>query len=162
MVEVAEPLVTIGRDPSNTVCLQSPLVSRHHAVVRGVDGRLQLENIGLNSCLVGDEEVLGGQTAVFVPGTKVRIWPFSLTFEAEKEAAVSRGDLEAHLRAIMADLELRIHRKLLERLDLYEFEANRGSDPQSILLLENNIEDVCREMESSAPTTSRCWRRSPA
>ncbi|MGO8691283.1 MAG: ATPase, T2SS/T4P/T4SS family [Thermoguttaceae bacterium] len=146
MVEVAEPLVTIGRDPSNTVCLQSPLVSRHHAVVRGVDGRLQLENIGLNSCLVGDEEVLGGQTAVFVPGTKVRIWPFSLTFEAEKEAAVSRGDLEAHLRAIMADLELRIHRKLLERLDLYEFEANRGSDPQSILLLENNIEDVCREM----------------
>ena len=46
----------------------------------------------------------------------------------------------------MADLELRIHRKLLERLDLYEFETSHGSDPQSILLLENNIEDVCREL----------------
>ena len=104
-------------------------------MVRGCDGKLHLENVGLNSCLVGDEEVLGGQTAVFDPGTKVRIWPFTLTFEAEKAATVTRAELEAHLRSIMADLELRIHRKLLERLDLYEFEANRGSDPQSILLL---------------------------
>ena len=46
---------------------------------------------------------------------------------------------------------MRIHRKLLERLDLYQFEANRGSDPQSILLLENNIEDVCREMGVFSP-----------
>ena len=151
MVEATDPLVTIGRDPSNTVCLQSPLVSRQHAVVRASNGKLQLENIGLNSCIVGDEEVLGGQSAEFVPGTKVRIWPFSLTFEAEKAISISRGDLEAHLRSIMADLELRIHRKLLDRLDLYQFEANRSSDPQSILLLENNIEDVCREMGVFTP-----------
>ena len=115
------------------------------------DGKLQLENIGLNSCVVGDEEVLGGQSAMFAPGTKVRIWPYSLTFEAEKAVSISRDELEAHLRSIMADLELRIHRKLLERLDLYQFEANRGSDPQSILLLENNIEDVCREMKRLQP-----------
>ena len=100
---------------------------------------------------MGDEEVLGGQTAMFAPGTKVRIWPFTLTFEAEKAVTVSRAELEAHLRSIMADLELRIHRKLLERLDLYEFETNRGSDPQSIVLLENNIEDVCREMKLFSP-----------
>ncbi len=120
-------------------------------MVRLADGKLQLENVGLNSCVVGDEEVLGGQTAVFEPGTKVRIWPYTLTFEAEKAAAVTRAELEAHLRSIMADLELRIHRKLLERLDLYEFETNRGSDPQSILLLENNIEDVCRELKVFGP-----------
>jgi Flp pilus assembly CpaF family ATPase len=83
---------------------------------------------------------------VFEPGAKVRIWPFTLTFEAEKAATISRADLENHLRSIMADLELRIHRKLLERLDLYEFEANRSSDTESILLLENNIEDVCRDL----------------
>ena len=41
---------------------------------------------GLNSCVVGEEEVLGGQTGVFEPGTKVRIWPYTLTFEAEKAA----------------------------------------------------------------------------
>jgi pilus assembly protein CpaF len=138
--------ISIGRDGANQVVLESPLVSRRHAVVRTHDGRLYLENVGLNSCVVGDEEVLGGQTAVFDPGTKVRIWPYTLTFEAEKAATVTRAELEAHLRSIMADLELRIHKKLLERLDLYEFETNRAGDSDAILLLENNIEDVCREL----------------
>jgi len=146
LVEADGTEVTIGRDPENTVVLQSPLVSRHHAVVRMTGGQLQLENVGLNSCLVGDVEVTGSQTVAFEPGAKVRIWPFTLTFEAEKPAAVTRADLESHLRSIVADLELRIHRKLLERLDLYEFETNRASDTESILLLENNIEDVCREL----------------
>jgi len=146
LIEVEGPEITIGRDPSNAVVLQSPLVSRHHAIVRTSNGQLQLENVGLNSCLVGDVEVSGSQTVVFEPGTKVRIWPFTITFEAEKPVAVSRQDLESHFRTIMADLELRIHRKLLERLDLYEFETNRASDTESILLLENNIEDVCREL----------------
>ncbi|MGO8750118.1 MAG: ATPase, T2SS/T4P/T4SS family [Thermoguttaceae bacterium] len=147
MVEVAAQEVTIGRDPSNTVVLASPLVSRHHAVVRLRGGQLHLENVGLNSCVVGDVEVSGAQTAVFDPGAKVRIWPFTLTFEAEKAVTVGRAELESHLRSIMADLELRIHRKLLERLDLYEFETNRPSDTNSVLLLENNIEDVCRDVK---------------
>ncbi len=146
VVDVSGSQITIGRDTSNTVCLQSPLVSRQHAVVRVNNGKLVLENVGLNSCVVGDEEVLGGQTGVFEPGTKVRIWPYTLTFEAEKAATISRSELEAHLRSIMADLELKIHQKLLERLDLYQFETSHGNDPQSILLLENNIEDVCREL----------------
>ena len=151
VLEVDSTEVTIGRDPANTLCLQSPLVSRRHAVVRMVDGKLHLENVGLNSCVVDDEEVLGGQTAVFTPGAKIRIWPYTLTFEAEKAATITLGELESHLRSIMAELELRIHRKLLERLDLYEFETNLAGDNESILLLENNIEDVCRDLKVFAP-----------
>ncbi len=151
VLEVDSTEVTIGRDPSNTLCLQSPLVSRRHAVVRMVDDKLHLENVGLNSCVVDDEEVLGGQTAVFTPGAKIRIWPYTLTFEAEKAATITLGELESHLRSIMAELELRIHRKLLERLDLYEFETNLAGDNESILLLENNIEDVCRDLKVFAP-----------
>jgi pilus assembly protein CpaF len=147
MVEIHGSEATIGRDPTNSVVLQSPLVSRRHAIVRILDGQLQLENVGLNSCVVGDEEVLGGQTVLFAPGTKVRLWPYTLTFEAEKSSTITRQELEAHLRTIVADLELKIHRKLLERLDLYQFETNRAHDPASILLLENNIEDVCRELD---------------
>jgi Flp pilus assembly CpaF family ATPase len=146
VVDVGDTEVTIGRDSANSVCLQSPLVSRRHAVVRPAGDKLHLENLGLNSCIVGDEEVLGGQSAVFEPSAKVRIWPYTLSFEAERAAALTRTELETHLRSIVAELELRIHRKLLERLDLYEFEANRGSDAASILLLENNIDDVCRDL----------------
>jgi Flp pilus assembly CpaF family ATPase len=147
VVELNVPEIRIGRDATNTLVLPSPLVSREHAVVRLVDGKLELENIGLNSCLVGDTEVFGGQTAIFPPGAKVRIWPYTLSFETETSNVVTRAELEAHLRTIIADLELRIHRKLLERLDLYEFESERVRGSENIILLENNIEDVCRELD---------------
>jgi hypothetical protein len=39
-----------------------PLVSRRHAVVKLLNGELQLENVGLNSCLVGETEVLGARS----------------------------------------------------------------------------------------------------
>ena len=146
MLEVDGPEIHIGRDPANTVVLSSPLVSRRHAVVRAVDGQLELENVGLNSCLVGDAEVLGGQRVRFEAGAKIRIWPYTLTFEAQVAATISRQELEAHLRSIVAALELKIHQKLLQRLDLYELENRRSGNTDAILLLENNIEDTCREL----------------
>ncbi len=152
LVDVRDGEVRIGRDPQNTIVLQSPLVSKQHAIVRQVAGKLQLENIGLNGCLVGELEVLGGETVEFSPGERVRIFPYTLTFEAEAATAISRGELEAHLRSIMAELELKIHKKLLERFDLYEIEANQIGDSDSILLLENNIEDVCREVNLFGPS----------
>ena len=151
MLDVNEAEITIGRDSANTVVLQSPLVSKRHAIVRLQGGKLQLQNVGLNGCMVGSLEVLGGETVEFLPGERVRIWPYTLTFEAEQASAISRTEMEAHLRSIMAELELRIHRKLLERFDLYELESNRMGDPESILLLENNIEDVCRELNLFGP-----------
>jgi len=139
--------VTIGRDNENDIVLRSPLVSRRHAIIRLRDGQLSVQNVGLNSCLVGDRELLGGEEASFSPGVKLRIWPYTLTFESEVAATVTPQEVEAHLRAVMASLELRIHQKLLERLDLYELENNRVHNRDNILLLENNIEDVCRELE---------------
>ncbi|HND51412.1 MAG TPA: ATPase, T2SS/T4P/T4SS family [Pirellulaceae bacterium] len=147
VVDFAGTEVRIGRDAANDIVLRSPLVSRRHAVVRKLDKHeLELENVGVNSCLVGESEVLGGEKVKFAPTVKVRIWPFTLSFEAETTATISRSELEAHLRSLVADLELRIHKRLLERLDLYELESTRGGRKESILLLENNIEDVCREM----------------
>ncbi|HRF00302.1 MAG TPA: ATPase, T2SS/T4P/T4SS family [Pirellulaceae bacterium] len=147
-IEVRGDEVTFGRDPDCDVQLRSSLVSRRHAVVRRLDdGTLELRNTGTNSCLVGDTEILGGQRVTFSTDTKVRIWPFTISFESERRASFTRSEVEAHLRSIVANLELRIHRQLLERLDLYEMEATRGGSTESILLLENNIEDVCRELD---------------
>jgi len=151
VVESGGAEVRIGRDETNDVVLRSPLVSRRHAVVRTSNGQLELENVGLNSCLVGETEVLGGEKARFTPGVKVRIWPYTISFESDEVVPVSRAELEAHLRSIVASLELRIHEKLLERLDLYEMEAATGASDESILLLENNIEDVCRELDVFGP-----------
>lgn len=146
----------VGRDASNDVVLASPLVSRRHAVIRRLGpGELELENVGVNSCLVGEMEVLGGERVKFAPSVRIRIWPYTLSFDAEATASVSRQELEAHLRALVADLELRIHKKLLERLDLYEMESTRGGRKEHILTLENNIEDVCRDLNVFGPENER-------
>ncbi|MBW3541034.1 MAG: Flp pilus assembly complex ATPase component TadA [Planctomycetes bacterium] len=151
MVETDVELIRIGRDPSNLVVLASPLVSKKQAVVRRQNGRFLLENVGLNSCMIGDVELIGGESLEFRAGETVRIWPYTLTFEAEEAAPITRAELEAHLRSIMADLELKVHKKLLERFDLYELENSRIGDAGSILLLERNIEDVCRELNLFGP-----------
>ena len=108
LVETASEVIRIGRDAGNTIVLQSPLVSKRHAVVTRENGKLKLENIGVNGCLVGETEVLGGRSLVFHPGETVRIWPFTLTFESEEVSPISRSELEAHLRSLMADLIQRI------------------------------------------------------
>jgi Flp pilus assembly CpaF family ATPase len=138
--------ISIGRDSTNTLVLESPLVSRRHAIVRQSEGRFELENVGLNSCLVGEADVRVGERATFEVGTPIRIWPFTISVEVEAVRHFNRTEIERHLRGVMADLEQRIHRKLLERLDLVEMESTRTPDRANILLLENNIEDACREM----------------
>ncbi len=147
MIEVADDTeVSIGREPGNTLVLKSPLVSKRQAVVNRDNGTLKLTNVGINSCMVGDDEVLGGETREFPIGQTIRIWPYTVNFELEEAAPITRHQLESHLRSLMSDLESRVHRKLLERFDLYELESNQLGNKESILLLERHIEDVCREM----------------
>lgn len=146
-IETEDATISVGRDRTNVLTLQSPLVSKRQAIVTRDNGRLQFENVGINSCMVGDTEVMGGETIDFSPGETVRVGPFTLTFESDEAAPISRAEMEAHLRSIMADLELRVHRKLLARFDLYELESSQLGDSDSILLLERHIEDVCRELE---------------
>ena len=145
-IETEESTISVGRDRSNVLVLHSPLVSKRQAIVRRDNGTLEFENIGINSCMVGDTEVMGGESIGFSAGETVRVGPFTLTFESDEAAPISRAEMEAHLRSIMSDLELRVHRKLLARFDLYELEASRLGDDDSILLLERHIEDVCREL----------------
>jgi len=146
-IETEDATISVGRDRSNVLTLQSPLVSKRQAVVTRDNGLLKFENVGINSCMVGDTEVMGGETIDFSPGETVRVGPFTLTFESDEAAPISRAEMEAHLRSIMSDLELRVHRKLLARFDLYELESSQLGDTDSILLLERHIEDVCRELE---------------
>jgi len=147
MIEIADGAeISIGRDGSNTLVLKSPLVSKRQALVSRDNGRFKLTNVGINSCMVGDAEVLGGETRLFSLGETVRIWPYTLNFELEEAAPISRQQLDAHLRSLMSDLASRVHKKLLERFDLYELEHNQLGNEDSILLLERHIEDVCREM----------------
>ena len=121
-------------------------------MVRLANGKLHLENVGLNSCVVGDEEVLGGQTAVFEPGTKVRIWPYTLTFEAEK---AGRHHPRRSWRPISAPSwptwSCGSTASCWSGSTSTSSRPTAASDTESILLLENNIEDVCRDLRVFGP-----------
>ncbi len=95
MIETEEPVIEIGRAAANTIVLRSPLVSKNQAIVRQENGKLRLENVGINSCMVGHVEVMGGESVEFSAGDAVRIWPFTLTFEAEQAAPISRSEMAA-------------------------------------------------------------------
>lgn len=139
--------ITIGRDRSNSLVLPSPLIARQQAILRQTGNTAWIHNLGMNSCLVGDTEVLGGSEHTFSASETIRIWPYTLTLESTEKTPISRQDLESHLRGLLADLELKVHRRLLERFDLHELEANRIGDAESLVRLERQIEDVCRELQ---------------
>ncbi|HEY2415879.1 MAG TPA: ATPase, T2SS/T4P/T4SS family [Pirellulaceae bacterium] len=145
-IELTASEVSIGRDATCDVVLPSPLVSRKHAVVRINGEKMELENVGLNSCVVGQQEVFGGQVVSFGLGDRLRIWPYTITFEQEAAPTLSRAEVEIHIRTQLADLELEIHKQLLARLDLVEVESQGQSLRERVLLLENHIEDICREL----------------
>jgi Flp pilus assembly CpaF family ATPase/pSer/pThr/pTyr-binding forkhead associated (FHA) protein len=145
--EYVDVEVTIGRDETNMLVLESPLVSRRHATIRRKGDLFEFENVGLNACMVGESDVGVGQTVTFESAAQIRIWPFSLSMERETVQSIDRTQIDAHVRGELANLEQRIHRQLLDRLDLVGLESSRNPERKSILLLENNIEDSCRELE---------------
>lgn len=146
LIETDETLISIGRNPSNVIQLSSPLISQKQAIVHCQKESLKLKNIGLNSCLIGDSELIGGESKEFSPGETIRIWPYTLTFESEQIAQLSPKDVESHLRSQLSDLELQVHEILLQRFDLYELGATRAGNEENILLLEKHIDDICLEL----------------
>ena len=64
-IETEDATISVGRDRANVLILQSPLVSKRQAVVTRDNGLLKFDNVGINSCMVGDTEVMGGETIDF-------------------------------------------------------------------------------------------------
>ena len=131
--------VTIGRGESCDVVLASPYVSREHAVLRHLDRRYVLESVGRNPCFVNDQEVVHGQTLEIKPDDEIRIAEFSLFIEASGAKAEEGLDLAQAL----AEIELDLHARLLESVDLRA--TSRGGDGSENLELRSALEDLVRQ-----------------
>ena len=74
-----EPGTTIGRDEDNSIGLDHPKVSRHHAVVHAQDNMWVIKDLGsTNGIKVNGKKV---KHAVLRQGDKVEIGPFEMVFE---------------------------------------------------------------------------------
>ena len=90
--ELDEPMITIGRDPSNSVFLNDMTVSRRHA-------RLDLSNNGSGLAVVEDLGSLNGtwvdgnivNKATLQDGSTIQIGTFRMVFHANRIKRIQTG-----------------------------------------------------------------------
>jgi Flp pilus assembly CpaF family ATPase len=114
--EIATGSVKIGRSATCDVVLDSPYVSREHAVLRHDQGRFVLESVGLNETSVRGAVVPASAAVEVQPDDEIQIAGFSLFIEAEGTKTAAKLDVAGEL----GEIELDLHARLLERVDLRE------------------------------------------
>jgi ABC-type multidrug transport system ATPase subunit len=83
--------VLIGRDPSASLCLDAPIISRRHATIEPDNrGNYILRDYSTNGVFVNGQRVTG--TAVLSSGSSVRIGPFTLILQGDELVIGDRGD----------------------------------------------------------------------
>lgn len=85
--------VTIGRDPTVDLCLDHPMISRHHARVIRQDGEHVLEDLGSTNGTFLNGRRLAGR-ALLQRGDRIQIGPFKIAYNGEDvSVAPVRGGL---------------------------------------------------------------------
>ncbi|MBD2043162.1 ATP-binding cassette domain-containing protein [Microcoleus sp. FACHB-672] len=98
--------VLLGRDPSATLQLDAPTVSRRHATIEPVaQGGYQLQDYSANGVFVNGQKVTN--SAHLAEGATVRIGPFTLVLRGDRLEVLDQGN------QIRLDAEgLAIHKRL--------------------------------------------------
>jgi len=137
-VRVDNGVLSIGRHFQNGLCLDSDLVSRHHARVELLGDRLRVEDASSNGTLAG--EMLLRRRAMDVPyGTPIKVGNYTLRIEGARAPSptpvpppkVIVEEEPTAEAAAEGDVGLRreIHKLLLENLDLATMDPSKLDDP---------------------------------
>jgi hypothetical protein len=148
--EITTASVKIGRSDKCDVVLDSPYVSREHALLKNVGGKWILESVGLNVTSVAGKEIPTGKALEIVPEQEIQIATFSLFVESEGKDAGKELDLAA----MLGELELGIHARMLERADLRDAKGDAGQS-QSLRLRQIIDELVRQKIPSVSAATGR-------
>ena len=77
-IPLGAPVITIGRHPDNTLMLNHPQVSGHHARLEQVQGGYRIVDLGsTNHVYVNGQRI---HEQLLKPGDEIRIGPFNLTY----------------------------------------------------------------------------------
>jgi pilus assembly protein CpaF len=151
----------IGRDPGCDVVLPSAEVSRRHAAVEITGGSAWLTDNSSNGTLVADQLVV--RTTVPIESTSaLEIGPYRLllrigaggplpSFSADPARTPpppSAGPL--HIR-VPGELRRRIHRALLDHLDLVNLDRNKMDERVLRPRVQSALRLICRDLAPSLP-----------
>jgi len=142
----AEPTATIGRLPDNTIILDSPAVSGHHACVFNADGRYVVEDLqSTNGTFVNGVRV---SRHVLQHGDVIKVGDHELLFDGLATLDASSPDGAEMAAATEGGTVFIDRRKLFDRLVQSESEARR----QDVLLARlNDVEAHVRSRRAEEP-----------
>lgn len=101
-------LSSIGRQPGNTLVLDSPQVSRKHAQIEIREGQVRITDLGSANGTRVDGEIIGQQLAFnLVDGSVIRIGPFEMRVEIKEiqTAPVGERKGDEHLSQAPDEME---------------------------------------------------------
>jgi len=104
--------LTVGRDPACHIVLPSPAVSRIHLRVEQGRGGARVVDQSSNGTILAGERLYASET-LLAPGGELRVGPYVLQI----------SPLVTSEEAACPELRRRIHRSLLDHLDLASLEA---------------------------------------
>ena len=90
-ISLKQKTVTLGRDPSSTLQLDSPTISRIHATIsQDSSGRYILRDKSTNGVFVNDRRVT--QPTVITDGSTIKIGSFTLVIRGDEIQILDRGN----------------------------------------------------------------------
>jgi pilus assembly protein CpaF len=139
----------IGRDPTCDVVLASAEVSRRHAAIEVVDGAILLTDNSANGTLVNGQLVVRSTVPVD-PTAALRIGPYELLLKVNR-FAMSSVEVAREPVQVPGELRRRIHRMLLDHLDLATIDRKRMDDPVMRPKVQAALRRICAELAPSLP-----------
>lgn len=139
--------LVVGRDPSCDVVLPSPAVSRVHLRVRVEPDGLRVIDHSSNGTRVGGESIRDTETLLPVD-TELRVGPYLLRIAALRPAQSQEGQPNLD---VSPQLRRRIHRLLLDYLDLASFDRADMSDEVMRPRVFDALEHILTKLRSELP-----------
>ncbi len=83
--------VLLGRDPNANLILDSPIISRRHAVIdQDSQNRYTIKDYSTNGIFVNGQKVNG--SAILSPGSKIQLGPYTLVLQGDELILADQGD----------------------------------------------------------------------
>ncbi len=136
-------LLTVGRDPTCDVVLPSPSVSRFHLRIERDTSGLRITDQSSNGTLAGDVRVHEA-TATVPTHAPICVGPYRLRVTP----------LRSELHRVGPELRRRIHRALLDHLDLSSFDASEMDEPELRPRVVAALESIVASHHAEIPSES--------
>jgi pilus assembly protein CpaF len=148
----------IGRDPSCDIVLASGEVSRRHAAIEIKGGAILLTDNSANGTLVNGQLVVRATVPVD-PTAALRIGPYDLLLKVNPYALASveatpNRTVDPGKGVVPGEMRRRIHRQLLDNLDLVTLDRKKMDDPAMRPKVQAALRRIIGEIGAQLPASA--------